>query len=273
MITATASSAAMSQPPTTRDYISHSQISTYQQCPLKYFFKYVAGIPEPTISASLRFGQAIHAAVEEHYRQLLSGGTPAGLDELLSAYQIAWDGEPGMGVTFGKGESADSLRDLAQRMLSAFLASHLASPTGTIVAIEEELRGKIIPGVPDALCRVDLIVATEQELIVTDLKTARTSWSSDQAQQAAGQLLLYYELTRELAGGKPVRLQFAVLTKTRQPSLQMVPVELAADRVTRTLKTVERVWQAIAVVHFYPCPSPMSCPGCPYREPCRNWQG
>jgi len=153
------------------------------------------------------------------------------------------------------------------------LASDLAAPTGAIVAIEEELRGKIIPGVPYVLCRVDLVVETERELIVTDLKTARTAWSSEQAQQAAGQLLLYYELARELAGGKPVRLQFAVLTKTKQPSLEVVPVELQAGRITRTAKTVEHVWRAIEAGHFYPSPSPMNCPGCPYREPCQSWRG
>ncbi len=29
-----------------RDYISYSAIKTYQECPLKYFFRYIAGLPD-----------------------------------------------------------------------------------------------------------------------------------------------------------------------------------------------------------------------------------
>ena len=32
-----------------RDYLSFSAIRTYQTCPLKYFFKYIAGLPEESI--------------------------------------------------------------------------------------------------------------------------------------------------------------------------------------------------------------------------------
>ena len=117
------------------------------------------------------------------------------------------------------------------------------------------------------------MVETETEVVVTDLKTARSAWSAQQAEQAGGQLLLYYELARELAGGKPVRLQFAVLTKTKRPSMELYTVEPNRQQLVRSRRIVEKVWKAIDAGHFYPSPSPMSCPGCPYREPCRKWQG
>ena len=49
-------------PVTQRDYISYSAISTYQLCPLRYYFHYIVGLPERTVSASLVFGSAIHRA-------------------------------------------------------------------------------------------------------------------------------------------------------------------------------------------------------------------
>ena len=45
-----------------RDYLSFSAISLYRQCPLKFYFRYVAGLSEKTVSANLVFGGAIHAA-------------------------------------------------------------------------------------------------------------------------------------------------------------------------------------------------------------------
>ena len=47
-----------------RDYISHSAITTYQQCPLRYRFKYVDGLPETVVSSALIFGGAIHSTLE-----------------------------------------------------------------------------------------------------------------------------------------------------------------------------------------------------------------
>jgi CRISPR/Cas system-associated exonuclease Cas4 (RecB family) len=70
-----------------------------------------------------------------------------------------------------------------------------------------------------------------------------------------------------------VRLAFAVLSKTKAPELVLHPVEADAQQVERAKRVVERVWQAIQGGHFYPNPSPLNCPTCPYREPCRAWTG
>jgi hypothetical protein len=43
---------------TARDYLSYSQVSTYQACPLKWYFQYVAGLPPEQVAASLVFGGA-----------------------------------------------------------------------------------------------------------------------------------------------------------------------------------------------------------------------
>ncbi len=66
-----------------RDYTSFSELSTYRGCPLRHHFRYVLGLPEPTVSASLVFGRAIHQAVEHHFNELLAGNEPPTLDSLL----------------------------------------------------------------------------------------------------------------------------------------------------------------------------------------------
>ena len=75
---------------TGRNYISYSAISTYQRCPLSYYFRYVTGLPEERISAALIFGGAIHASVEHHFRELLAGNPPPDLDALMCQYQSDW---------------------------------------------------------------------------------------------------------------------------------------------------------------------------------------
>jgi len=271
---AISSANAVAQAMTGRDYISYSAISTYCQCPLKYAFKYIEGLPEETVSSSLVFGRAIHAAAEHYFNEMMYGASPPDQDSLLIAFWDAWRcaAEEGV-IKFGKGEDIASVQQLAERMLLAFCGSELALPIGRVIGVEEELRGSLVPGVPDLLARIDLLIETDDELIIRDFKTSRNRWSEGQAENQAEQLLLYSELARELAPGKSLRLEFAVFSKTKEPTIERHSVLHDPQRITRTKLVIERVWQAIESGHYYPAPSAMNCPGCPFQKPCRSWTG
>jgi RecB family exonuclease len=259
--------------PGQRGYLSFTAVALFQACPLRHYFRYILGLPEETISASLVLGSCIHASVQYHFEQLLAGNAAPDLDTLLDVFQDTWQSYQGKKIQFPKGETRDSLGRLADRMLRSFRASAFARPQGTILGIEEELQGELIPGLPDLLGRLDLIVDTPEALLITDFKTTRTGWSQSHVEEAAPQLLLYSELAKSLAGGKAIRLGFAVLSKAKQPELAFHPVPLDPHQMERTKKVVERVWHAMQAGQVYPRPSPINCPGCPYRAPCRKWKG
>jgi RecB family exonuclease len=240
---------------------------------LKYFFKYVAGLSEETVSASFVFGRAIHRAVEFHFRELLAGCAPPDLDTLLTEFQAGWEEQPAESIVFPKTETRDSLGQLADRMLRVFRDSDLARPSGRILAVEEELRGQLLPGVPDLVARIDLLVESAEGITITDYKTSRSEWTDGKANDSAEQLLLYSELVRSLLPGRPIRLEFAVATKTKEVVLSRHRVTPSPARVERTKAVVRRVWDAIDAGHFYPAPSAMNCPTCPFRQPCRHWSG
>jgi len=256
-----------------RDYISFSAVNTFQSCSLRYYFRYIRGLPEKTIAASLVLGSAIHSCLQYHYEQMLVGNDPPDLDTLLDVFQDSWHTRAGQKVLFGKGEDMNTMGQLAERMLKAFQGNSLARPTGTIIAVEEELRGPLIPGLPELLARVDLVVDQGDALMMTDFKTARSSWSEDHVEDSASQLLLYHELAKDLSDGRPVKLGFAVLTKTKLPEMTLYPVQVNRHRLERTKKIVERVWHAVESGHFLPSPSPLNCSNCPFREQCAAWKG
>ncbi len=178
-----------------RDYISFSEISTYRGCPLRHHFRYVLGLPEPTVSASLVFGRAIHQAVEHHFNELLAGNEPPTIDSLQAEYDRAWSETDCGSVNFGKDDDLSRLNQLAQRMLAAFQGSAIAQPQGSIIGVEEELRGSTVPGCPDLLGRVDLLLESPAAVTIVDLKTSRSRWSAEQVDDQAEQLLLYSELS------------------------------------------------------------------------------
>ncbi|MBX3452779.1 MAG: PD-(D/E)XK nuclease family protein [Planctomycetaceae bacterium] len=261
-------------PTVERDYISYSAISTYQQCPLKYFFKYIEGLPEETVSTSLVLGGAIHSAAEFHFNELMIGNAAPDHDTLLAVFWDAWRGRAEeVEIRFGKSEDLDAIAKLADRILTAFRESELSQPHGTILGVEEQLRGELVPGIPDLLARIDLIVETDDAVTVTDLKTARTAWSPAQAEDSAEQLLLYSELVGRLVPRKKVRLEFAVITKAAKPVAERLPVTHDQSRIERTKRIVERVWRSIETGNVFPSPSPIACGSCPFRSPCRHWVG
>src|SRR5262249_7248125 len=91
-----------------RDYLSFSAIRLYQQCPLRYYFRYVASLPEETVSASLLFGSAIHRAIEHHFRRLLEGQAAPSVGELLAEYRAGWT-DHAAPIRFGRDEDETSL--------------------------------------------------------------------------------------------------------------------------------------------------------------------
>lgn len=260
-------------PPPQRDYLSYSAVRTFQGCPLKYRFRYIDGLPEDGVASSLVFGSAIHAAVEFYFTQQLAGEVEPDLNGLLAVYQQRWRDRSQQEVRFNKSETADSLHSLADRMLEAFLASDLTKQKGRIVGIEEELRGELSPELPDLLGRVDLLLETDDSVIVLDFKTSRSSWSDQQAEDQSEQLLLYADLVRKLIPGKQLRLQFAVITKAKSPKVQLLEASFDESKLNRTKRVFESVWSAISAGHFYPAPNPMQCSGCGYRSQCDAWRG
>lgn len=258
---------------TGRDYVSWSALSTFRQCPLKYFFRYVAGLSEESVSAALVFGSGIHAAVEDVYRATLAGEAKPTLERLMFAYRSLWlTHEPGA-IQFGSSETRESLDALAAKMLTAFLASPEADVRGRVLGVEEELRGVLVEGVPDLYGRVDLLHEDEDQLVITDVKTSRSRWNADQIEESGEQLLVYSKLASELAPGKKLVTQFLVLTKTKDPVIEEHTTEVQPEKVKRVLASVERVWRAIQSGVFYPAPSVMSCATCGFRTACREWTG
>jgi putative RecB family exonuclease len=258
---------------TGRDYVSWSALSTFRQCPLKYRFRYIDGLPEESVSSALVFGTGIHTAVEQHFQAILSGEEKPDIERLMFAYRASWLGHAPETIQFGSSETRASLDALAARMLTAFLNSPAASVRGQVLGVEEEIRGVLIAGLPDLYGRVDLLTEDDDTLTITDVKTSRSRWSAEQVEDSNEQLLLYSHLASEIAPGKRIATRFLVLTKTKEPQIEEHTREVEPAAVKRTLAGVERVWRAIAGGQFYPAPSVMSCSSCGYRATCRAWIG
>src|SRR5207244_729481 len=119
---------------------------------------------------------------------------------------------------------AMTLSGRAATLLATFRASPVARPGR---ADHRHRGGSGRPArarVPPILARPDLLVDEGNELAILDLKTARG---------------------RPLARGRPVRLMFAVLTKTGVPDLVRHQVPVDRHAIERTKQIVARVWHGM----------------------------
>ena len=70
---------------------------------------------------------------------------------------------------------------------------------------------------------------------------------------------------------KKIRLEFAVATKTKEPSVEILPVVNNRRRIKRIRNVAEHVWRAITEGNFFPTPNPISCGSCPFKQQCGRW--
>lgn len=259
---------------TGRNYLSVSAVKQFLRCPLSYRFKYIDRIREDTVSSALAFGRGIHAALELWFTAQLEGRPDLALEELLVDFWDEWKAcEQETAIRLAKNEDITTIADMAQRMIAAFIASEAAQPVGKVVGIEEEMRAPLLVDAPDVLGRLDLVIETLDAFIVIDFKTAKSKWSDAQRQDAELQAIVYKELVGKIAGDKPVRVEFIVLTKTKAPSVAIESAAITDGAIRHGKAMMSAAWQAIQHGNFYPCPSITACPSCPYRKQCDAWQG
>ncbi len=68
---------------------SHSQLKTFDECQLRFRYKYIDKIPEPatTPSPALKFGTILHDVLEQLYKQIQNSGQPLAKEILTDRFR------------------------------------------------------------------------------------------------------------------------------------------------------------------------------------------
>jgi putative RecB family exonuclease len=171
---------------------SHSKLTTYQQCPQKYKFRYVDGIPPPIRSIELHLGDTVHRALEKLYADAQNGETYP-CNEFLAFYQRTWDEgyTPQMRIVRA-GTTARTYLELGRQMLLTYYRRFHPFTQSTTLELEEKFLFPIseqheIRGIIDRLSK-----SADGTLEVHDYKTSRRL--PNPVQIAADTQLVMYEL-------------------------------------------------------------------------------
>jgi putative RecB family exonuclease len=238
--------------------LSFTRVDTFEQCPRRFRYQYVDGLPQAP-APQLSFGSSIHGALEWLYDRK-HPELPT-LEATLQALFEAWDS-----TGYADVDRDEQLRAYAhaREVVTAFHARVAAEgfrlPAATEAWFELPVGEDIV--VVGAIDRLDVDGAGD--LHVIDYKTSRRARSRSQVRDSL-QLAIYALATEELYGRLPasVALDFVV------PGVRVtVPVgELALDAVPERLHEAAR---RIRAGEDTPTPNRL-CDWCDYRSICPAW--
>ena len=253
----------------TLTHISASSLKLYLGCSLKFHFKKVLKLEEPT-SPAFHLGKAVHAGLQAFHQGRWRGQSH---DEqsVLEAYYTALAEQEVTDPVSYKDDERDKLLEKGEIMLKAYLDSDHAKipdiPLGVEVKLEEEF-----PELPSPLLGyVDLVRAGN---VPCDFKTCAATPNVElEAFNHELQLTAYQLLIEEATGEKVEGRELVFLVKTAKPKIivHRIPPATEADKA-RFWSIAQAAVDGIYHERFYPQPG-MACSWCSFRKECGEWTG
>ena len=232
--------------------LSHTAISTYLECSLKYKFNYIdklPKIPRPYFS----FGKSVHQALEYLYRVKIP--PPPTLEEVLQYYRENWISEG-----YASGEEETRYFQEGKRILTEFYQRHIDDnfrpPLFAEYLFNLELSGIKLTGYID---RIDKL--SDGSLAIIDYKTG-SAFDLKRVENDP-QLTLY-----QMAVTANIGLPVSQLSLYHLPSLTDFRVgPRHPDQIANLQATIRQVYQGIQQERFAPSPG-NHCQWCDFQKVC-----
>jgi len=125
---------------------SHTQLSVYEECPLKYKLRYLDGIKRDTEGIEGFLGNIVHETLKKCYddAKLAKVNT---LDELLTCYDDLWQKDWHDDIVITKKDlTADHYHALGRRMIKTYYQRHAPFDKDVTIATEMRIRFSLDDG-------------------------------------------------------------------------------------------------------------------------------
>jgi RecB family exonuclease len=159
--------------PTPSNVYSFSRVKCFQQCPLRYRFRYIQGLKEVFRSIESYLGNTVHDVLEWMYRQR-DLGVATNESTMLERFAGWWSSKRDETVAIIRVDDQDEhYLKLGREMLSRFLRDTFAKDRSETVALEQRLSLRLSDSIVFTGF-ADRIGRTEQgRLFVIDYKTSK----------------------------------------------------------------------------------------------------
>lgn len=227
----------------------YSEIDTAHHCLEKYRRIYLAREQEPGDKTNLRFGSAIHLAIESHFKN----------EDPMLTFNTYWN------VYKQDANSMNEwtkLKNLGEILIARWVKLHAKNYVKGW--IEKTIQGQIgkfmFTGMPD------FVGEYKGKRSVVDFKTASKEYS-DKKIQSNEQLYIYSELVKQFYNYDVEQIVYCILIKYPEPRIQTKTFLLTEEKKKAILDNVETVVEDLSKRTKFP-KNPRSCEGCGFFERC-----
>ncbi len=249
--------------------VSASKLGLWQQCRLKFFFRYVLALPKPRTPA-LHLGTSVHETLRQ-WNKARWRGHAMSLRELHDVYAASWTDESQGTVPWESTDDEEAQKGAGWRILETYFRESPVpaneKPEGVEVAVEADLAGHALP-------RLVGIIDLVQNGTIIDFKTCAQAPTQERAaHQHETQTTAYALLYREATGKEEQGIELHHLVKLKNPRLVVTSLPPATQgQQLRLFRVIESLMRGLDTEDFLPSPG-MQCSGCEFFNECRAWNG
>ena len=245
---------------------SHSRLSSFENCPKQFEFRYVLKIPSETESIEAFVGKRVHEILERLYLFVGRGQIP-GVEKVIDRYQKLWeetyDAERIRIVR--EGTPLSFYRELGERCLRDYFVRHYPFDEDETLGIEKRVIFALddageyrMQGVIDRISR-----ARDGTIEVHDYKTGARVPSQKMLDQDRQLALYQIGLAGQYGEDVPFRLVWHYVAKNQTRTSTRTPEELARLR-TSTIERIDEIHRTTA----FPPRKIALCDWCEYKTRC-----
>jgi putative RecB family exonuclease len=245
--------------------VSASRLTTFHQCRLRFWFRYLSGIVKPK-PAALHLGSSVHETLKFWNRARWHRRAPS-LRDLHDAFSGAWaELREADSPEF---EDEDGEKQTGWKLLETYFRESPIPgderPEAVEVSVEADLSTH---GLPKLVGVLDLVRPGGR---IVDFKTSGKTPDPEQvAHTTEGQTTAYSLLYREATGGVESGIEIHTLVKTKAPKLIVTALPPATDaQVTRLFRGIESYVAGLEREDFVPSPG-LQCASCEFFNECRR---
>jgi putative RecB family exonuclease len=252
---------------------SYSKMSLYEECPLKYKFKYIDKIKEEP-KYYFAFGSAIHAALEFLY-SVRNPPFPT-IEEVCEAFRREWNQKSYLEKGYRTQQRADDDFQKGLLMLKAYYEhnrARFAPPFLVEYSTDVEVDGLLVRTISD---RIEHLGGGE--ITIIDYKTGKD------VRREPAQLYMYQKITEmdprlkekiaEIYGQRVSSVKIRELLYYHVPTNKEYSFERAGDKEIGSFwERVLGVAENIRGLKFEATPSERGCAWCDYKSLCPSFFG
>lgn len=244
---------------------SHSRLSTFEKCPLKYRYRYIDKIKRDTQGIEAFLGIRVHETLEKLYRDVGMERIPS-LDELLSFYRERWEAGYSDRIAIVKIEYGPGhYRSIGERCLIDYYDRYAPFDQERTLGLEERITLELgddhryrLQGYIDRLARAGPGIYE-----IHDYKTS-SSLPAERDLRVDRQLSFYQmAVEKRFPDVREVRLIWHYLAFDQELHSSRTREQLSSQS-TAAMRLIDRIE---AQTEFPPHESPL-CRWCEYRDIC-----